>query len=59
MQMKLLGQIFYKGTSVDCVDFIQTQMNEMNHLTYIDHGQSWKTHKIASALIFCSSVVSP
>lgn len=47
MQMKLLGQIFYKGSSVDCVDFIQMQMNEINHLTYIDHGQSWKTHKFA------------
>lgn len=47
MQMKLFGQIFYAGSSVNCIDFIQMQMNEINHLTYTDHGRSQKMHKIA------------
>lgn len=63
MQLKLFGQIFYKGSSVNCIDFIQMQMNEINHLTCIDHSRRQKTRKIAclqcKALIFCLSLVSP
>lgn len=44
MQMKLFGQIFYEGSSVNCIDFIQMQMNEIKHLMYIDHSRSQKTH---------------
>lgn len=47
MQIKLFGQIFYKGSSANCIDFIQMQMNEINHLICIDHSRSQKTHTTA------------
>lgn len=46
MQIKLFGQIFYKGSSANCINFIHMQMNEINHLIYIDH-RSQKTHMTA------------
>lgn len=47
MQMKLFGQILYNGSSVNCIDFIQIQINEINHLTCTDHSRSQKMHEIA------------
>jgi len=47
MQMKLFGQIFCRGYAVNCIDFIQMQMNEINYLTYIDCSRSLKMHKTA------------